>query len=178
MDSEPLIHAESIEQQLQQTEDPVLLEEVIKLVSEKSNHLITVGFINTTTGECQTLFQLISEAKVIQSIVSAICCGNVLYSTIGKKVLEDFCFIDLSRDVGYLIGTTMNMIGDEEIQMDDKQQQLAEIMTTVETCLLTTEMRKDIMFVIRNIERDWKQMTTEMKSLFVTMNKETSVFLT
>ena len=173
VETDYVIHAETIESVLKEDQNPILLEKIINLLTEKSHDLITIGFIDTITGECLSLFQILTKAKVFQMILSNICCGNELFSMIGKRVIQEYFTIDISKDFGYIFGTIMDMIIAEQIELEEKQYLLETFLIILEKCLVATEIQHDILFMIDNLRNDWKRMNDkDMKYVFVNNNSQ------
>ena len=172
IDEDPIILAEKIEKKLNDVEDIEIIEEIISLVTEKERQLITICFINSENGECLTLFEIIIRSTLIMNIISMICCGNGAYSTIGKHVVEEFFMIDVSREVGYLFGDIINTINSTETTQEVKEFIQEMTWKTMKECLLSTQMKKDIEFMLGNIRRDWERMENDEKFVFVRSNWE------
>ena len=109
-----LIHAEDIQNKLETNENSENLQRILSLLTIKSNQLISIGFINTITGECLSLFDIVSKANVFQFIISNMFNGNGMYSTIGKTIIQEYLMIEMSNEIGYIIGKVMKMIIEEE----------------------------------------------------------------
>ena len=172
IDEESIIPAEKIEKKLNEIEDIEIVEEIISLVSEKESQLITICFINSESGECLTLFEIIIRSNLIMRIISMICCGNGVFSSIGKHVVEEFFMIDVSREVGYLFGDIINTINNTETSQEEKEFIQQVTWETMKECLLSTQMKKDVEFMLGNIRRDWERMENDEKFVFVRANWE------
>ena len=168
-----LIHAEDIQNKLETNENCEILQRILSLLTIKSNQLISIGFINTITGECLSLFDIVSQANVFQFIISNIFNGNGMYSTIGKTIIQEYLMIEMSNEIGYIIGKVMKMIIEEEFMDLDDKEYLVEVMTLIfNHFVVNSETQKDILFILRNIQKDWKEMTEDMKYVYVNNNKE------
>ena len=143
---------EDIQEQLEQNKNNEILHKVLSLVTEKSNQLISIGFLHSITGECLSLFEIISRAKVFQFVMTNIFSGKGTFSTIGKIIIQEYFMIEMSNEIGCIIGKTMKLIIEEQFMDLKIKQYLLNVLNMIfDNLIVSTELQKDILFLLRNI---------------------------
>ena len=167
------IHAEDLQEKLEQIQNTEIIHKILSLVTEKSNQLISIGFIHSFTGECHSLFEIVSRANVFHFIMKNMFSGNGTFSSIGKIIIQEYFMIEMSNEIGSVIGKAMKFIIEEKDMDIEIKQQLLNILNLIfDNLIVSNELQKDILFILRNIENDWKRMKKDMKFVYVNNNKQ------